>query len=147
VEEEEEEDEEQDEQEVEDEPGPSQDPVSERAILSNEAVNIVSALAAVAKDCLLPSADSGIISNTHAVIQALQVPLPENELLQLDSRVQGGVVLLAELAKCCQRAEVLEARAHLTYWLSVLTFASQMNRYVHLSFSVYFHLVINTPPI
>jgi hypothetical protein len=127
---EDEENEEQEEQEVVDETGPSQGPIPEKAILSKEAVNIVSALAAVAKDCLLSAADSGIISNTHAVIQALQVPLPENKLPQLNSTgAEGNVVFLAALAKRCQRAEVLEARAHLTYWLSVLMFACQMNRY------------------
>jgi hypothetical protein len=131
VKEEDEEDEENEEQE--DETGPSRPTsIPEKAILSREAVNIVSALAAVARDCLLPSADSGIISNTHAVVQALQVPSPENELPQLGSRDVGNVVFLAALATCCQRAEILEAQAHLTYWLCVLTFACQMNRYVYL---------------
>ena len=148
VEEEDEENEEQEEQEAEEESDldPSQGPIPEKAILSKEAVSIVSALAAVARDCLLPSADSGIISNTHAVIQALQVPSPEKELPQLDSRAEGNVVFLAALATRCQRAEVLEAQAHLGYWLSVLTFACQMNRCVYLS-SDYFNTVINTPTV
>jgi hypothetical protein len=146
VEEEDKENEEQEEQDAEEESDPSQGPIPEKAILSKEAVNIVSALAAVARDCLLPSADSGIISNTHAVIQALQVPSPENELPQLDSRAEGNVVFLAALATRCQRAEVLEAQAHLSYWLCVLTFACQMNRYVYLS-SDYFNSVINTPTV
>jgi hypothetical protein len=67
-------------QEREDETSPSQGPITEKAILSKEAVNIVSALAAVAKDCLLPSADLGIISNAHAVIQALQDPSQETKI-------------------------------------------------------------------
>jgi len=146
VEEEDEENEEQEEQEAEEESDPSQEFIPEKAILSKEAINIVSALAAVARDCLLPLADSGIISNTHAVIQALQVPSPENELQQLDSRAKGNVVFLAALAMCCQRAEILEAQAHLSYWLCILTFACQMNRYIYLS-SDYFNSVINTPTV
>ena len=126
-------DEEVEEQEREDEPGSPQGPIAEKAILGIEAVNIVSALAALAKDCLLPSAASGIISNTHAVIQALQASPRETKIPQLDIWPQGGIVFLVVLAKSCQKAEVLEARAHLNYWLSVLTFACQMNRYVHSS--------------
>jgi hypothetical protein len=132
-EEEEEEEEETIVQEEQNENSPSQRPIPEKAILSKEAVNVVSALAAVARDCLLSAAESGIISNTHTVIQALQVPLPENELPKLDSRAEENLVFLAALATRCQRAEVLEAQAHLSYWLSVLTFACQMNRYVYLS--------------
>ncbi len=45
---------------------PSQEPVPvpEKPVLSNQAVNIISALAAVARDCILESADCGVVMST-----------------------------------------------------------------------------------
>jgi len=103
------------EQEVVDETGIFQGPVPEKTILSKEAITIILAIGTVGKDCLLPAADSGIIFNTHAVIQALQDTSPENKLLpQLDSRASlvGNAVFLAALVKRCQRAEVLRCWKH-----------------------------------
>jgi len=111
-------------------------PVAEKTILSNHAVNVVSALAAVARDCLTQPSESKIISNVHAVIRSLQDPEPEPEL-QLETSSEG-VGFLATLAKRCQKAEVFEACAHLKYWMGVLTFACQMNRYPFFSTSVAF---------
>jgi len=100
-------------------------PVPEEPILSIVAVNVISALASVARDCIQQSAASGIISNVHAVAAALRDPdstfIPEP---------QSSSISLAVLAKRCKNAELLEACAHLSYWLSVLSFACQMSRWV-----------------
>ena len=100
-------------------PGAS-DPVPEEPVLSHLAINIISALASVARDCIQQSANSGIISNVHALVGMLQDSKPTPELC--DSSTS-----LAILAKRCKKSEVLEACSHLTYWLSVLLFACQMN--------------------
>ncbi len=102
-------------------------PVAEKAVLSSEAVNIVSALSSVARDCLLPLADSEIISSVDAVVQVLQGSTVAAEPLQPEG---GRVVLLATLARRCQKAEVIEACVQLNYWLNVLIFSCQMNRCV-----------------
>jgi hypothetical protein len=82
-------------------------------------------LASVARDCIQQSAASGIISNVHAVVAALQEPestfMPEP---------QSSSTSLAALAKRCKKSELLEACAHLSYWLSVLLFACRMSRWV-----------------
>jgi len=96
-------------------------PVPEEPVLSHIAVNIISALGSVAQDCIQESANSGIISNVHAVVGMLQDSKVTSELW--DSSTS-----LAALAKRCKKSEILEACSHLTYWLSVLLFACQMNR-------------------
>ena len=55
---------------------PSQEPVPvpEKPVLSNQAVNIISALAAVARDCILESADCGVVTNVHVIVDALRAP-------------------------------------------------------------------------
>ena len=109
-------------------------PVSEEPILSDHARNIVSALAAVARDCLMSSADSGIVSNVHKVIQALQGSSADLESppLALETGPQDGVIFLAALVKRCQKAEVFEACAQFNYWVNVFTFACQMNQWATL---------------
>ena len=100
-------------------------PVPEEPVLSNYTGSVVSALAAVARDCICESADSGIIASVHAIVEMLQgSPLAHDPLICAQSPS------LAILAKHCSKTEVLEACAHLNYWLSVLTFACQMNWWV-----------------
>ncbi len=107
-------------------------PVAEKPVLTSQAVGVVSALASVARNCLLSSADSGIISNMDAVIQVLQGSTATEEPMQSEGGPQGRVVLLAMMARRCQKAEVVEACVQLNYWLNVLTFACQMNQCVAL---------------
>ena len=99
-------------------------PVAETAILSDLAMSIVSAIAAVARDCLVKPAQSRIVSNVHEVVRALQdsgtEPEPETS--------QGRMGLLVQLVRRCGKTEVVEACAQLQYWLSVLAFACLMNR-------------------
>jgi hypothetical protein len=99
--------------------------VPEESILSNVAVNVISALALVIRDCIQQSSESGIISNVHAVMAVLQEPeltvIPEPHLSSIS---------LAALAACCKKSELLEACAHLGYWLSMLSFACGMSWWV-----------------
>ena len=113
----------------------SLEPVPEEPVLSNHAGNVVSALAAVARDCICQSADSGIIASVHAVVEMLQgSPLARDPVACVQSPS------LAILAKHCSKTEVLEACAHLSYWLSVLTFACQMNRWVNVDVATFWFL-------
>jgi hypothetical protein len=101
-------------------------PVPEEPIFSIGAVNVISALASVTQDCIQQSAESGIISNIHAVVAMLQDP----ELTSIVPEPRISSISLAALAKRCKKSELSEACAHLSYWLSVLMFACQMSRCV-----------------
>jgi hypothetical protein len=100
-------------------------PVPEEPILSDVAVNVISALASVARDCIQESSESGIISNVHAVVAVLQGPE-----LTVRREPHISTISLAALAARCKKSELLEACAHLSYWLSVLLFACGMSRWV-----------------
>jgi hypothetical protein len=100
-------------------------PVPEEPILSNVAVNVISALASVARDCIQQSSESRIISNIHAVVAVLQ-----DSESTVTSEPHPSSISLAALAARCKKSELIEACAHLRYWLSVLWFACGMSRWV-----------------
>ena len=100
-------------------------PVPEEPILSNVAVNVISALASVAQDCIQQSSESRIISNIHAVVAVLQ-----DSESTVTSEPHPSSISLAALAARCKKSELIEACAHLHYWLSVLWFACGMSRWV-----------------
>jgi hypothetical protein len=105
-------------------------PVPEEPILSDVAVNVISALASVARDCIQQSSESGVISNVRAVVAVLQGPE-----LTVRREPHLSSITLAALAARCKKSELLEACAHLSYWLSVLSFACGMSRWVLLLYT------------
>ena len=87
-------------------------------------------IASAARDSITENPSiSKIVTGAHPVLQALISGLPSPSSFVQQACLQPITQDLVIAAKRCQAIEILEAATQLNYWVNVISFASQINRW------------------
>ena len=106
-------------------------PVPENPRLHSRMEGLLLSIASTARDSITENPFiSKIVTGVHPVLQALISGLPSPSFASQQACLEPIVQELVIAAKRCQAIEILEAATQLNYWVNVISFASQINRWV-----------------